>query len=109
MTGWLPDGTSVWGGRPVARTAAGAAARRRAVLTGSVRAVRQRGGSSPVYEAVLDDGTGAITLRWLGRPRVPGVTVGRVVTVEGTVVDQRGRLVLLNPLYRFPGRSSPPG
>lgn len=101
MTSWLPDGISEWGGRPVARTVAEAAPRRRAVLSGSVRAVRERSGAARLYDAVLDDGTGTITLRWLGRHHVPGVATGKAVTVEGTVVDQHGLLVLLNPLYRF--------
>lgn len=85
----------------VARTVAEAAPRQRAVLSGSVRAVRDRGNPAPCCDAVLDDGTGTITLRWVGRRSVPGVGPGRAVRVEGTVLDQHGLLVLLNPLYRF--------
>lgn len=103
MTGWLPEGTSEWAGMPVARTVAEAAPRRRAVLTGSLRAVRERVTPAPCCDAVLDDGTGAITLRWVGRRHLPGIDCGRAVTVEGTVLDQHGLLVLLNPLYRFCG------
>ncbi|MDA8315511.1 MAG: hypothetical protein ACP5PM_05300 [Acidimicrobiales bacterium] len=55
----------------------------------------------PACDALLDDGTGTITLRWLGRTQVPGISTGTSVTVEGTVVDQHGLLVLLNPMYRF--------
>lgn len=104
MSGWLPDGEVAWGGRPVARTAARAAPRCRAVLTGRIRTVRVRQ-PGPSFDAVLDDGTGTVTLRWLGRANVPGITAGAPVTVEGTVLAQRGRLVLLNPLYRH-GHSS---
>lgn len=107
MTGWLPEGTTEWGGMSVARTVAEAAPRRRAVLSGSVRAVRDRRNPGPCCDVVLDDGTGTITLRWVGRRSVPGVGPGRAVTVEGTVLDQHGLLVLLNPLYRFNGCARP--
>ncbi len=103
MTGWMADGTEEWGGRPVARTVAAADPRRRAALTGTVRAVSAR---TDATDAELDDGTGRIVLRWVGRDRVPGVTVGASLAVEGTVLVDRGRRVLLNPLYRFSYSSS---
>jgi hypothetical protein len=116
VSGWLADGVEEWGGRPVARTAAAAGSRRRAVLSGSIVAVAVRrrsvpGAASPkvparsgvavATEAELDDGTGQVTLRWVGRDHVPGVEAGTRLAVEGTVLDDRGRPVLLNPLYRF--------
>lgn len=101
MTGWLPEGTVQWGGHPVARTAAEVEPRRRAVLSGTIRSTRVGHGSSSSFEAALDDGTGTVTLSWSGRCEVPGIVRGAVVRVEGTVLDRRGRLVLLNPLYRF--------
>ena len=51
---------------------------------------------------------GTITLRWVGRRRLPGLDCGRAVRVEGTVLDQHGLFVLLNPLYRFCGPVSTP-
>jgi hypothetical protein len=99
VTGWLPDGTSEWGGRAVARTVADALPRCRAVLTGSVASTAVRWPVS--YDAVLNDGTGAIVVRWVGRESVPGVVVGALLTVEGTVSELHGHLVVLNPLYRF--------
>jgi hypothetical protein len=108
VSGWLADGEATWGGRPVARTAAQALPRCRAVLSGRVRSVRVRradpetpGRSGPCLEAELDDGTGAVTLRWVGRNGIAGVAAGALMTVEGTVLADRGRHVLLNPLYRF--------
>lgn len=101
MTGWLPEGTARWGGRPVARSVAEVAVRRRAVLSGAIRSVRVRRKSSASVEAVLVDGTGAVELVWWGRVEVPGIAPGATVTVEGTVLGHRGRLVLVNPLYRF--------
>lgn len=112
MTGWLPDGATEWGGRPVARLVADAAPRCRAVLSGTVRVVvvhrpavgtgrvgRATGWSS--FDGWLDDGTGTMVLRWLGRESVPGVVAGALLTAEGTVADVHGRLLILNPLYRF--------
>jgi len=52
-------------------------------------------------EAELDDGTGTVLLRWSGRDEVPGVVAGAGLMVEGTVLGDHGRPVLLNPLYRF--------
>ena len=101
MTGWLPEGAAEWGGRPIIRSAAEVAARRRAVLSGAIRSVRVRSESTASVEAVLVDGTGAVVLVWVGREAVPGIGPGAMVTVEGTVLDRHGRLVVLNPLYRF--------
>jgi hypothetical protein len=121
MTGWLPDGALEWQGRPVARAVAGAAPRQRAVLTGTVRRVvvrHARSASATVgvpgrgtsLDAVLDDGTGTIVVRWVGRDSVPGVHVGARMSVQGTVVHLHGRNVPLNPLYRFePGAGTRQG
>jgi hypothetical protein len=103
VSGWLPEGESTWSGRPVARVVSELAPRGRAVLAGRVRGVRVRSG--PRFEAELDDGTGVIILRWLGRAAIPGIDVGAEIEAEGTVYLDRDRPVLLNPLYRF-GHSS---
>lgn len=119
MTGWLPEGAVEWQGRPVARRVADAVPRGRAVLMGVVRHVvahdpRQvrgpagpsgRGGS---FDAVLDDGTGTIVARWVGRAAVPGVRLGVRLCVEGTVAQLHGGNVLLNPLYRFEAPDAAP-
>jgi hypothetical protein len=47
------------------------------------------------------DGTGSITLRFLGRTQVPGIIKDRRMTVEGTPWMDGERLVILNPLYTF--------
>ncbi len=112
VTGWLAEGTEEWHGRRVARSVEEAAPRSRAVLTGVVGDVAASYGRevmAPVgtvgrgaaFDACLDDGTGTIVLRWVGRDAVPGVHPGAMLRVEGTVSDLHGRLVLLNPLYRF--------
>ncbi len=117
MSDWLPTDAIEWNGRPVARRVADAAARQRASLRGVVRGVVPRrahpvrGGRArtvrqdpgTVLDAWIDDGTASITLRWLGREASAGVVPGAMLEVEGTVSPQRGRLVILNPLYRFVG------
>ena len=55
------------------------------VVNGVLRTVtlRPRGGV-PALEAELDDGSGVITVVWLGRRRITGVDPGRSVSVAGT-------------------------
>jgi hypothetical protein len=95
---------------------AAASARQRAVLSGVLRSTAAcrctvtagtfhtatfHPGTGSWLEAELDDGTGVVILRWVGRERIPGIVEGTSLVVEGTVLDEHGRLVLLNPLYRF--------
>ncbi len=98
MSTWLPEGVEEWGGRPVAHTVAEAVPRCRAVLSGVLRSSSSAGGW---LDADLDDGTGTIALRWVGREGIAGVAAGAKMAVEGTVFDHHGRLVLLDPLYSF--------
>jgi len=59
--------------------------------------VEQPGG--PWLEAKLSDGTGQVTLVWLGRTELAGVVPGRRLHVVGRLVPDRGRLVVFNPDY----------
>jgi len=89
-----------WGGRPVVRVCAEAAPRHRARLAGRVLSGRALPlGAGWAYEVVLDDGTGQIRLRFLGRRQVDGVTTGAMLEVEGTVIDLHGHLALINPWF----------
>lgn len=71
-------------------------------LTGSLRTVtlRPRGGV-PALEADLYDGTGVLTLIWLGRRRITGIDPGRSLTVEGRIGVQDGFRVMFNPRYEL--------
>jgi hypothetical protein len=62
--------------------------------------LRPRGGV-PALEAELYDGSGTVTVIWLGRRRIAGVEPGRSVLVEGTVSEQKGHRVLFNPRYEL--------
>lgn len=71
-------------------------------LRGRLRAVTlmPRGGV-PTLEADLDDGTGVVTLVWLGRRRIVGIETGRSLTVSGRIGVHAGRRVLYNPRYEL--------
>ena len=76
--------------------------RQRVRVTGRVETLRvQPLAGSPVLECTLVDATGGISLLFLGRRRIAGVDVGSSLTAEGMVIDQRGRLAIINPLYRL--------
>ena len=102
MTGWEPTTGDCWGGRPIARRIADCAPRRRVVVTGTIvgtEVAAWRGVRS--YICRIDDGSGWLTIVFIGRTQVPGVVTGARCTVEATALSNRGALVLWNPFYRF--------
>ena len=76
--------------------------REQVALSGTLRAVtlRPRGGV-PALEAELDDGSGVITLLWLGRRRIAGIGPGRALAVRGRIGVQAGQRVMYNPRYEL--------
>lgn len=81
---------------------ANAPERERVVVNGVLHTVtlRPRGGV-PALEAELEDGSGAITIVWLGRRRIAGVDPGRSVTVTGCIGRQGGVPIMFNPRYEL--------
>lgn len=73
-------------------------------LQGSLRTVtlRPRGGV-PALEAELYDGSGVITIIWLGRRRIAGIEPGRSLKVSGRIGLQDGGRVMYNPRYELRG------
>lgn len=71
-------------------------------LRGTLRTVtlRPRGGV-PALEAELYDGTGAITVIWLGRRRIAGIGPGRSIQVSGRIGVHDGARVMYNPRYEL--------
>jgi hypothetical protein len=71
-------------------------------IRGTLKTVtlRPRGGV-PALEAELDDGTGVLTVIWLGRRRISGIAPGRSLQVEGRIGRQEGEPVLYNPRYEL--------
>ncbi len=69
-------------------------------LTGTVSTVtiHPRGGH-PALEVELRDGSGTVTLVWLGRRQIPGIDPGRSIVVSGRISCHEGRRVIYNPRY----------
>ena len=70
---------------------------------GAIRALRVRPNKSvPMVEAELWDGSGFVTLIWLGRRSIRGITPGRAVIAQGRL--SRGpadQPTLFNPRYEL--------
>jgi hypothetical protein len=52
-------------------------------------------------EALLTDGTGEMSVLWMGRRSIPGLTLGTRVVVEGVVGEQRQGRRMVNPSFEF--------
>ncbi len=66
---------------------------------GALRIVPRSG--APALEVMVRDGNRSVTAVFLGRRKIPGVTPGRRMAVEGTVLRDGNRLLMLNPLYEL--------
>ena len=71
-------------------------------VAGSLRSVtlRPRAGV-PTLEAELYDGTGSITLIWLGRRRIGGIECGRSLIARGRMTEHDGRPTIYNAAYEL--------
>lgn len=71
-------------------------------VAGTLRAVtlRPRAGV-PTLEAELYDGTGSVTLIWLGRRRIGGVECGRSLLARGRLTSYEGRPTIYNAEYEL--------
>ncbi|MGH3471897.1 MAG: OB-fold nucleic acid binding domain-containing protein [Nocardioidaceae bacterium] len=56
---------------------------------------------TPTVEASLYDGSGVVTLVWLGRRKIPGIKPGANLVVRGRVSCTDGRRVIYNPQYEL--------
>ncbi len=76
--------------------------RERVELAGTLRAVTMRpSGGSLSMEAELWDGTGQVTLVWLGRRNIPGIQPGRRIVVRGRLTSRKGEPTIFNPTYEL--------
>ena len=74
--------------------------RRRVRVVGEITAARVVPRASTQWlELTVDDGSGSIIAMYTGRRRIPGLQPGRVIEFEGVLRHERGRRVMLNPLY----------
>lgn len=71
-------------------------------VAGTVRHVvlKPRAGV-PTLEAELYDGTGSVTLVFLGRRGIRGIDPGRSMIARGRLTTHEGRATLYNPAYEL--------
>jgi hypothetical protein len=76
--------------------------REQVYLVGTLRAVtfRPRAGV-PALEAELWDGSGAVTVIWLGRRQIPGINPGRTIKLRGRITTLRRHRAIYNPIYEL--------
>jgi hypothetical protein len=55
----------------------------------------------PALEVELRDGSGAVTLVWLGRRQIPGIDPGRTLKVWGRISCHEGKRLIYNPRYEL--------
>jgi hypothetical protein len=69
-------------------------------IYGTVRSltIRPRAGV-PALEADVYDGSGTVTLVWLGRRTVAGLVTGRRLRASGRITSSEGRRLIYNPRY----------
>jgi len=71
-------------------------------VAGTLRTVtlRPRAGV-PALVAELYDGSGSISLVWLGRRQIPGIEPGRSLVASGRVTRDHDQPVIFNPRYEL--------
>ena len=71
-------------------------------VSGTLRTVTLRPSADvAALEAELYDGTGTLTLIWLGRRAIRGITPGRIVQASGRVTKRGESSVMFNPTYEL--------
>jgi hypothetical protein len=75
--------------------------RQRSTFRGQIRKVGLHLWPALSFKVELNDGTGTVFLRFVGRRSLPGFESGRWLSVEGTPAEISGQLIILNPLYSF--------
>ncbi len=72
-------------------------------VQGTIRALRHRPQDNfPIVEAELWDGSGYITLLWMGRAKIRGISVGRKLIVQGRISrGPKQQPAIYNPKYEL--------
>jgi hypothetical protein len=100
----LADEIQTWAGSiPGTVRITEAASRERVRLAGVVKRITVHPEQGlEALEALLTDGTGELSVVWMGRRTIPGLTLGTHLVVEGVVSEQRtGIRRLVNPAFEF--------
>jgi hypothetical protein len=71
-------------------------------VSGTLRSVtlRPRAGV-PALVAELYDGTGVLSIVWLGRRTIPGISPGRLLMATGRILVDDDRPSMYNPRYQL--------
>lgn len=73
-----------------------------ATVTGRLKTVvLSPRGATPALEAELFDGSGSVTLVWLGRRQIPGIEPGRVLSARARIAERDGTRIMFNPWYEL--------
>jgi len=76
--------------------------RKRSMVHGRVTSISTTPrGSAPLLQVEVWDQTGGITLNFLGRREIAGLSVGMEIRAEGMVGEEDGQLTILNPSYEL--------
>lgn len=71
-------------------------------IRGMVRAITVRPqGAVPALEVDLYDGSGTVTVVWLGRRSIPGIEPGRSMVVHGRLTNNEDNPTMYNPRYEL--------
>lgn len=89
LAGVIPIGDARW--------------REQVKVAGRVKAIRIQPWADQVasLELTLADGTGGITVVFLGRRKLGGVDLGSHLVAEGMTSEHHGLLTMLNPAYQL--------
>ena len=76
--------------------------RQEVCVAGAIQSVTVRSRSgSPSLEADIYDGSGTVTLVFLGRRRIPGIEAGRSLKASGLMTFRDHRSTIFNPRYEL--------
>ncbi len=71
-------------------------------IRGMVRSITVRPqGAVPALEVDLYDGSGSVTVVWLGRRGIPGIEAGRTMVVHGRLTSNEDNPTMYNPRYEL--------
>lgn len=92
----LRSGSREQGATPISQCVPGEPA----VVAGVLSSVtlRPREGV-PAVEAELYDGSGRVTLVWLGRRQIRGIEPGRAIVIQGRMTGHQPHAIIFNPRY----------
>jgi len=86
---------------PVVETIGAAALRDRVEVTASITSVEACRHPIRYVDVIVEDGTGELRCRFLGRHSIGGLEKGRWLRITGRVMLHLGRVCLCNPTYEL--------